>query len=402
MKKTPEFETNVTAKIDRKAIVAATLATYGVVPSFPALNETNHAEEGVDGDCVCPFASMHTTHRDGEGAHSVRIYLNRQDITHPENGGRIFFSCRHTSCQDMVWEKLTTVARRRVKGNRAYIATTPIPAPAPDPKLIKRAKAAQTGAALTHDVLEDPETLNTTEEEIMAMSPFKLKPGSAEKNPFAQAMVWVSLFPEKELLWFGESDEAKNEGAIRTGAEWGEFFANLQLSPACQEEPHLWPWPGHFSTGSSYKERDGGRNVKKKGEPVVEGENSGNWSKRYFAVCEADKLGKKEQLRLIKHMIQSPKFPVAYVLWTGNKSYHIGLKTSVLSDADIAMLSGIPGAQVPRDLVKTRRPERFGGMGFDHMALGASQPCRYPGPLNPRTGKQQRLLYIDLSMAYNH
>lgn len=367
-------------------ILRSTLATLAAHPSFPPTNPTNVAE-GADGDALCPFRDQHTKPDADPDTPTMRIWLDRPDPTHPENGGKVFLSCRHESCQQAVWE-LTSKLRREIRGKSPVTHPT-IRRPDPQAKMLleKKAKAALAGKEFLETILNDSRTLNTTEEDIMKLSPLPIKPGGAEKNPFSHTLFHLALFADSDLLFFGDCDDAKNPQSIRTSAEWQETILRMQTSPVCQEDPSLWPWPGHFTTGSTYHDRKNGRNL-------------ANFMTRRFAVCESDGLPKKHQLRVIRTMIADKRFPIAYVLHSGGKSYHVGIRTEKLSELEMAFLGGIPGSQAPKEFITTRRPTRFGGMNFDHATLRETQPCRIAGPLNPKSGKMQRLLYIDPSLGY--
>lgn len=374
----------------KQQIVTDALLKFGIVPSFPPTNQTNETG-GADGDSTCPFKHLHTTTDPEPDQPTLRIWLDKVNPEKPQDPSKVFLSCRHTSCQAEVWENLTLPIRRTLDGGR--ISTTrKVAQPAKpvevDPIVKKRAEAAIAGKEFTEEILNDPTTLGTSEEDIMALSPMKITKAGALGNPFAQAEFFLSLFPEEELLWIGDPDTAKQHGKIRTAKEWSDQIDILRKSPSCQEAPELWPWPGRLITGSSYKDREGGR-------------NNENQSKRFFVICEADKMSQKDQLRVIRAMIADKnRFRVAYVLYSGSKSYHIGLSDPDPSVLDLAFVSGIPGTQVPKEFVATKRPNRFGGMGFDHMTVGKTQPARFPGPIHPKTGNLQRLLYIDPSMGY--
>jgi hypothetical protein len=251
----------------------------------------------------------------------------------------------------------------------------------------QKATDAIAGRSFTESILNDVSTLNTTEEDIMKLSPFPIKPGAAERLPFLHSQLLLSMFHSDDLVYWGEVEDARNPQSIRTRREWLNQLEILQKSVACQEAPHLWPWAGRFTTGSTFLTNTGGRNLL-------------NMKERRFVVCESDTLGKKDQLRVIKTMINDKRFAVAYVLFSGSKSYHIGLKSSSLGEREAAFLTGIAGSQVPKELIKTRTPVRFGGMGFDPMTTREVQPVRIPGPVHPKTGKMQRLLYIDPTFGY--
>jgi hypothetical protein len=293
------------------------------------------------------------------------------------------------SCQDALWQEVTLPARkslpRQVGGKR------PIPVP-PNPELKamqdKKIKGALAGKEFTNQILNDPTTLSATEDMIFNLSPLPLRTKSGiERPPLIQLSLFLSLFHPDDLIYMGDTEDAKDANHIRTQAQWNQWIDNFLRSPIAGEDPTTWPWPGRFTTSSTFKTSDGGR-------------NNENQLLRRFVVCESDSLGKKEQLRVIKALIEDPRFKVAYVLHTGSKSYHIGLSIPEPTELELAFLAGIPGSQAPKELIKTRRPERFGGMGFDAATVRKVQPVRIPGPINPRTGRPQRLLYIDPSLGY--
>lgn len=367
-------------------LVNETLTELGCQPSFPPTNQINLAE-GADGDSLCPFRELHT--KGSEDDRSLRVWVNREDPNRPENGPRIFCSCRHTSCQDRVWAELTTPLRRKAGGRTLTGSSIPNPKAKPvTQEDTKKADAALAGKTFVDSILNDPATLHASEEEIMKMSPIPIRPGSAERNVFSQIHMFLSLFPQESNIWLGNPENANTPGSIRKTKEWMEYFTNMMTSPACQEEQHMWPFPGNFATGSTFKTPTNGR-------------NNANLETRLFTVCESDKLGKKEQLRVIKALLSDKRFPIAYVLFSGSKSYHIGIRSKNPSELELAYLTGIPGSQAPRSYIKTKTPERFAGMGFDPATVRESQPCRMPGPINPKTGKMQRLLYINPAFGYD-
>jgi hypothetical protein len=370
----------------RKAVIINELARFGIVPSFPPADPTNEAE-GVDGDCVCPYLHLHTVPESDPGRHTTRIWLDRPDGNRPEAGGRLMLSCRHTSCQDALWQEVTLPARKSDGTTRS--APPLISTPEVVAARKRSVQAAVAGKERTTVILNDPGTLMTTEADIMRLSPFPMLSSKGNpRPPLTQLLLFLSLFHPDDLVYLGEEGDAKQASHIRPRKDWDAWINHFSTTAAAAEEPHLWPWPGHFTTGSAFREREGGR-------------NNANLQARRFVVCESDKLGKKEQLRVVRAMIADPKIPVAYVLHSGGKSYHVGLRLPNPTNLDLAYLVGVPGSHAPRELTPRRKPERFGGMGFDHATVRDVQPVRIPGPFNPRTGRPQRLLYIDPSMGYD-
>jgi hypothetical protein len=151
------------------------------------------------------------------------------------------------------------------------------------------------------------------------------------------------------------------------------------------EDSALWVWPGHFIAPCTFNTRDGSK-------------TKDNMKQRLFAVAEADNLNRNEQLAVIHSMINDPRFPVAYVINSGSKSYHIGLKTTELSALDEAYLSGINNHEKVTDRGRPKR--KIGGMGFDPASLRSTQAVRLAGPTHTRTGYSQKLVYIDPNMGY--
>lgn len=387
--------------------VLSELSALGCSPSAPPHDRQNY-RDGAVGDAICPFHHMHTS-REDDSKRTLRFWVDRVDSGKPQFGGKIFLSCRHESCRDQVWEltlRLRKMFDRSQKRTILPTQTTNKPRTMNTKPTIKElllekqekeneapvnermAKIAILGKTFTEEILNSIETLGTTEEDIMKMSPFPIKPNSAERNPFAQTTAFIDLFPPKSLLWFGNADDAKNNQSIRSKEDWMDAITRLASSPVTQEDYTLWPWPGRFSTSSIYNEISGGRNLE-------------NFKIRCFFVLESDSLTKKDQLRIVKALIKDSRFSVAYVLSTGSKSYHIGIKATNLSDEDRAFFTGVPGSTLPKSIQVYRKPARFAGMGFDFATVREVQPVRYPGPVNPKTGRFQRLLYLDPSLSYD-
>ena len=376
----------------RRNNVFTKLHSMGIRPSFPPTNETNQSE-GADGDCICPFADLHTHQEADPTKPTVRIWLDRVDGNRPELGGKVYLSCRHMSCQEALWESVTLPIRKMEAPTRTHQSNhtrphTPMQ-PNPETALAQKRKLASAvaGKAFTETILNDPTTLAVSEADIMRLSPFPLLSKSGERPPLAQLALFLSLFHPDDLVYLGDVEDAKSTSHIRTRAQWDQWIDDFSRSATFGEDQQHWPWPGHYTSSATYKS-------------AADGRNNLNALSRRFVVCESDKLGKKEQLRVIHQLIRDKRFPVAYVLFSGSKSYHIGLRIPEPSEIDLAFLSGIPGTQAPRELIKTRRPERFGGMGFDPATTRLVQPIRIPGPMHPRTGRLQRLLYIDPDMGY--
>jgi hypothetical protein len=344
-----------------------------------------------DGECVCPHRHMHT-HKDPDPQNpprELRIWLDKPTLSNPEAMGKLFFSCRHCSCSDAVW---TDTLACRLQEESAHSFLLPPQKPnyeqmeKQNAENAKKIKWADQGKALKEQWLTTPAV---SEAELTAMSPYPITKGM---HPYTQAITFLSLFPDSACIWIGEPEGSDRRFSVKTAEEYTNRLFQNQCSPITRSEPEKdWVWPGHYIAPCEFVYNAPGR-------------YKDHVLRRLFAVCENDLLTAPAQRQIIANMIKDPRFPVAYVLHSGSKSYHIGLKSEALADTDEAFLAGLSATRAKMTIEprgKGRPPKRYGGLGFDPASLRISQAVRIPGPLHQKTGKPQRLLYIDPTLGYN-
>jgi hypothetical protein len=367
-------------------------AQHGLEPVW--FDEPN--DEGAIGVCYCPHRKLHSDYNpnDENPRMTLRIWIDRTDFigTGQSLGKKpkIFLSCRHANnCVPLVWED--TLACRKMEESDYPGIVEPTKRGSileiinRDKKKEKEKLAALTGKEFVQSILDCAHGTYPTEEDIMGLSPFPVGKGRILKRPYSQSILQLELYPSDELIWVGEVETANDPSHIRTTSEWIEQLSTLQNSPMTSEDESMWTWPGHFIAPCSFNTRDGSKTKE-------------NMKERLFAVAEADNLNKNEQLLVIKHMIEDKRFPVAYVINSGSKSYHIGLKTKGLSELDIAYMSGI--SNTGKSTERGKQKPRLGGMGFDPASLRPTQAVRLAGPRHPKTGCQQKLVYINPLLGY--
>jgi hypothetical protein len=376
------------AKVRVEVIERYLKGHHGLEPEW--LEEPN--DEGAIGLCHCPHRKLHSDYNpnDTNPRQTLRIFIDRPDFigTGQSQGKapKIFMSCRHANnCVPLVWED--TLACRKMEESDYPGIIEPTKRESileiinRDEKKEKEKKAALAGYELVQSILDSAQGIYPTEQDIINMSPFPIGKGKIESKPFTQSILQLELYPSDELVWIGEVETANNPANIRTASEWIEQMRLLERSPMTQEDRDMWVFPGHFIAPCTFNTRDGSKTKE-------------NMKERLFAVAEADNLNRNEQLLVIKYMIENKKFPVSYVINSGSKSYHIGLKTKTVSEFDIAYLSGINNS------AKSSSGKKLGGMGFDPASLRPTQAVRLAGPNHPKTGKAQQLIYIDPLLGY--
>lgn len=365
---------------------------YGLTPEW--FDDVN--DEGALGECYCPHMKYHSDYNpsDPNPRKTLRIFIDRPDFigTGQSQGKapKIFMSCRHANhCVPLVWED--TLNCRKIEESD-YPGIVPPSQPRSILEIINRSekndiqkKAALAGSEYVQSILDDCRGTYPTEKDITDLSPFPVGKGKIHLMPYTQSILQLELYPENELVWLGEVETANNPANIRTAGEWIEQMRLLERSPMIHEDKALWIWPGHFIAPCTFNTRDGSKTKE-------------NMKERLFAVAEADNLNRNEQLAVIHSMINDPRFPVAYVINSGSKSYHIGLKTKGLSETDEAYLAGINNNSKVTE--KGRPKRKIGGMGFDPASLRPTQAVRLAGPTHNRTGYSQKLVYIDPNMGY--
>lgn len=369
---------------------------YGITPEW----YDEPLEDGSIGLAHCPHRCHHSDYdaSDENPRKTLRIFVDRKDFsgTSPaatlDKQPKIFLSCRHTNhCVPMVWED--TVNCRKLEESTVPAALV---LPSPQRSILdivkhreqwdKQKVAAEAGERFLNEIIASANGVYPSEEDIMRMSPLPIGKGKVVLQPYTQTKLQLELYPMDELIWVGEVEMSNKPGSIRTTRDWIKQIETFERSPMINEDSALWVWPGHFIAPSSFQSTDGGR-------------TKANMNKRLFAVAEADKLNRNEQLLVIKSILEDKRFPVAYVINSGSKSYHIGLKTQTLTAEDEAYLSGISNRA---KITERGRPKaRIGGMGFDPASLRPVQGVRLAGPNHPRTGNAQRLIYINPNLSYN-
>ena len=366
---------------------------YGLTPDW----YKEVTDEGAIAECYCPHMKYHSDYNpnDPNPRKTLRIFIDRPDFigTGQSQGKapKIFMSCRHANhCVPLVWEDTLNC---RKMGESDYPGLVPPSQPRSILEIINRSeksekenKAALAGGEYVKSILDKARDNYPTEQDITDLSPFPVGKGKIHLMPYTQSILQLELYPKDELVWIGEVETANNPANIRTAGEWIDQMRLLERSPMINEDTALWIWPGHFIAPCTFKTRDGSKTKE-------------NMKERLFAVAEADNLNRNEQLAVIYSMIKDPKFPVAYVINSGSKSYHIGLKTKVCGDADIAFLAGINNTGGKSE--RGRPKSKIGGMGFDPASLRATQAVRLAGPNHNRTGYSQKLVYIDPNLGYS-
>jgi hypothetical protein len=381
------------AKVRVEVIERYLKGQHGLEPVW--FDEPN--DEGAIGLCYCPHRKIHSDYNpnDTNPRQTLRIFIDRPDFigTGQSQGQKpkIFLSCRHANhCVPLVWED--TLACRKMEESDYPGIIEPSKRQSileiinRDEKKEKEKKAALAGSELVQSILDSAQDTYPTEQDIIDMSPFPIGKGKIQLMPYTQSILQLELFPSDELVWVGEVETANNPSNIRTAGEWIEQMRLLERSPMIAEDKAMWVWPGHFIAPCTFKARNGSKTKE-------------NMKERLFAVAEADSLNRNEQLLVIKHMIEDKKFPVSYVINSGSKSYHIGLKTKTVSEFDIAYLSGINNSDKSGE--RGRPKTKIGGMGFDPASLRPTQAVRLAGPNHPRTGYAQKLIYIDPLLGYS-
>jgi hypothetical protein len=368
----------------RRSIVSRYFGdTYGLTVTW---GETD--EPGVHGVCHCPHRDQHSDPSDER--ETLRVYLSRRDYEDkqnvPGNTPKVFLSCRHANnCPAGVWED--TLAIRKIEEaenpesayQRPKKAITALIQETAEKKKLRA--AAEAGHTWATKVIEGPDI---SEDDIASLSPFPTKKGKGHLPAYLQAQLHMELFPPDALVWVGNVEDAAKSEHIRSAAEWIKTLQILERSPQALEPQADWPWPGRFLAPCSFKTKDGGKNKE-------------NLEKRLFAVCEADSLTRAEQLKVIHAMIKDPRFPVAWVINSGSKSYHVGLRTNTTTEVDEAYLTGMKGWSPKK---RGRPPTRYGGIGFDPASLRVTQAVRLAGPTHMKTGNSQRLVYINPELGY--
>jgi hypothetical protein len=342
-----------------------------------------------DFEAVCPHNHLHTK-TDPEGyERTLRIFLNRVDQNNDTRRGKIFFSCRHNSCVENVWED-TLDCRLKEESSLHFLETPRLISPAEHlrrgEETTRLKEFAEKGQKLKEQYLDqDAVSANS----IMAVSPDPVVLGSGQRNhPYQAALAFFNLMPPGKPVWWGDPETSNKARTLKTPEGWMERIFELMTSDITKhEEPLYWQWPGRFTAPCTFQPNSPGRY-----KDFVD--------QRLFVVCEADSMSPVNQRRVIMGMIKDPRFQVAYVLHSGGKSYHIGLKSSELSEETKIFLSGLSRSKLR--VCKRGRPQlRYGGMGFDPMSLRISNAVRVPGPIRTETEKPQQLLYIDPAMGYN-
>jgi hypothetical protein len=383
---------NDLAKIRIETVTRYLNERYGLTPEW--FDEVD--DEGAIGVCYCPHMKYHSDYNpsDENPRKTLRIFIDRPDFVGTGQSigknPKIFMSCRHANhCVPLVWED--TLNCRKIEESD-YPGIVPPSKPKSILEIINRnekvsvqKKAALAGSEYVQSILDKHRDSYPTEKDITDLSPFPVGKGKIHLMPYTQSILQLELYPQDELVWLGEVETANNPANIRTAGEWIEQMRLLERSPMINEDSALWVWPGHFIAPCTFNTRDGSKTKE-------------NMKGRLFAVAEADNLNRNEQLAVILSMINDERFPVAYVINSGSKSYHIGLKTTELSDTDEAYLAGINNNTPTTE--KGRPKRKIGGMGFDPASLRPTQAVRLAGPTHNRTGYSQKLVYIDPNMGY--
>lgn len=366
--------------------------SYGLVPDwFDELTD-----EGAIGECYCPHMKYHSDYNpeDPNPRKTLRIFIDRPDFnkTGQEIGKnpKIFLSCRHANhCVPLVWEDTLNCRRIEESDYPAFVSPSGkrsiLDIIDRNNKIDVQKKIALAGQEYLQKILEKYKDNYPSEQDITDLSPFPVGKGKIHLMPYTQSVLQLELYPSDELVWLGEVETANNPANIRTAKAWIEQMRLLERSPMIDEDKANWIWPGHYIAPCTFKTRDGSKTKE-------------NMKQRLFAVAEADNLNRNEQLAVIYTMINDPRFPVAYVINSGSKSYHIGLKTDELSADDEAYLSGINNTTKTKERGRPKR--KIGGMGFDPASLRPTQAVRLAGPTHNRTGYSQKLVYIDPNMGY--
>lgn len=374
----------------RKNLVEQYLECSSITPIW---DFENPDADGAVGHSVCPHSHLHSDTDDRPDV--FRIWIDRKD---PKTRiSKVFFSCRHESCNSAVWSDCLRVrlAEEGRSNNINFSETKSEPDPA---YMLKqqavnqhRIVAADKGRELYRKIIKQTPRTDTTLSALQELSPIK----TLLLDSYGQMLLHLSMYSRKDYLWIGDVQDAQNPRSIKPAFVWEQLITQDRefLKNIIGEPEESWPCRGPFISCSSYVD------------PAL-GRNDDNVLSRFYSVCEADydpeepsnKMPIYKQVALAMYLIKSTKRVVS-VVHSGSKSLHIHIK-GVIPQATADMMTGVPRSQVglvtPANIPQKAR---YGGMGFDPAPLlNISQPVRLSGHFRQNTNKRQYLLYFDPSV----
>jgi hypothetical protein len=307
-----------------------------------------------EGYCKCPGEGMHTN---PSGERDCKVFLDGAPTIH----------CVHSSCAGAVDE--ANYELRRAIG----LAERP---ERPDfrPRSGKARKPT-----VWFPKREDPAALAAEELAIGSEDalPVIIKKyawdfsDSAEipQDPTEQFELWLKLWQPEDTLWIGSNRDSGDwcNFAFATAETWfrrGLSDRGVQTSPCT------------FKAGSKAR-------------------TNGNVERKKYLVFESDTLSGDDQAAVLNYMRTGLGLDLLLVIHTGGKSNHGWFDASHISPSAMTELKAIlTGARpVTKD---PKNPSVRGwhtGLGGDPAMFVDSQPVRLPGPVNPKSGNRQRIVW---------
>ena len=309
--------------------------------------------------CTCPGQSHHTN-----------INAERDCRVYGLDGGAPSIFCLHTSCQGAVDDAnyklrraiaLAENPRASRRGSRPAPDHSPgwVPTKSRVSLIEENALELEEAALEAEDAL--PGILRDFRWDLSDTAPIP-------EDPEEQYLVCLRKFRPNDLLWIARNDESHaGARAIAPACSW----AARGLTDRHQTSP--WVFKG-----------------------TSLGRCKDNAAFRAYLVHESDTLGKEAQLAVLNYIRKELSLPLEMVVFSGSRSWQGWIDAKGISAADMLELKAIltgarPVTQSPRNASK--RGWHTGLQGDPAMFV-PTQPVRLPGPLNPKTGNRQEIVWL--------
>lgn len=313
-----------------------------------------------DDYCRCPGQSLHTN---PDGERDCKVY--GLDVGAPT------CHCFHSSCQgavDVANHKLRSaigraeLPERGEKSPRSWKAKTPATwAPPKRAEVDPEALAAEEMAVEAEDALSGILKRYAWDYSESAEIPL---------DPTEQFERWLELWEPDDTIWIGSNVDSGEwiNFAFATRATWflrGLSERGVQTSSCV------------FKPGSKVRSND-------------------SVLYRRYLVYESDTLQDAHQRAVLNYLRSGLGLDLRMVVHSGSKSNQGWFDVRGYSPADLNELKAIltgsrPVTQTPR--TPSARGWHVGLQGDPAMFV-RSQPVRLPGPINPRTGNRQRIVWL--------
>lgn len=376
----------------RMVIIQDLLARYDIPPVSWYLSSPD--EDGAVGSTDCPFSEMHSGHDDRSGL--FRIWLDRKCPKTKQS--KVFFSCRHTSCSQEVWN-LNLTARLLEEDQRNVKLLKDISSIKSLREMDERQRHKL--GVENKQIIENAKFGRETYHAIIKSAPRGLSLGSFREvspipvhrfNPYDQTLLHLSAFRPDQLIFCGDLMQSMNSKNIKPVSIWEALVGQHQsFVTDIQDEPEsTWPHIGAFTTGSTYKRKTGGRCLE-------------NIDQTLYSVLEADSdpedfskpMSIRNQVALAMHFIEKTD-RIVWVVFSGGKSLHIGVRGTFVPQDAVKFTGCFPAKVGVLPPMGAPKKWKYGGMGFDPMPLNTKcQPIRLAGHYRRDKGRRQSLLYFN-------